>query len=546
MMSNELVQTDNKYQLVMHWIKSHSTFLILILYTYYLTLFHMDFFGLEINSMKGNILVIIFSWFCLGLLSLDEFTQRFSLSNNQRTVIIATFFVIFVGLTRYTFCVDNWEYNDYFRFFYYIGDERGHWFWGGFIDAEHYYVPYVHSFAFENWNPYSGSWNVDSGNPYVYGPLYIFLISVGALFFSVYNSFFYSNLLFEGLSGAFIYLILKEYTSEKRAILGVLLFTFAPMNIYYAGFQVLNTPQQSFFALSGIYAFIKKKDTTSNVLLAMGFLTKQFPLLLLGPIWILLFWRYQLKAIKYPFISIITTLFFSWPWMLINGMTYWKRLFLAGRGQTYYGLPKQNISMNLFHSSYFHGFEGLSQELFVAVNNQDLFLLALGVSALICVVAGNRLIDNPRLLMNYFLWYNLITHATIARGVYKYYDAYLTPFFLLWLVAIKIDYPELGKKQIFFRRSLDFFACTVAFFMVNAIIMNCNRHDHPLVLFVMAITMLLVIYPELPFVSLTLFYSEKLIITFQTGSAQLFTKNLISSVVDNFKSALNKIGLFRN
>ena len=122
-MSKERVQIENVYQLVKQWLNAHTIFLILILYTYYLTFFHLDFFGLDINSMKGNILVIIFSWLCLAVLSADEFTQRFSLSNNQRTVIIATFFVIFVGLTRYTFCVDNWEYSDYFRFFYYIGDE---------------------------------------------------------------------------------------------------------------------------------------------------------------------------------------------------------------------------------------------------------------------------------------------------------------------------------------------------------------------------------------------------------------------------------------
>jgi len=91
----------------------------------------------------------------------------------------------------------------------------------GYFDLSAYYYPYVDNYV-EGWNPYSGSRVAgDSIGGYVYGPFYIFFISLGTMFWGIssHDSVMISNLAFDSLSAVMIYILAKRSTGNINAIM---------------------------------------------------------------------------------------------------------------------------------------------------------------------------------------------------------------------------------------------------------------------------------------------------------------------------------------
>ncbi|MHA2253150.1 MAG: hypothetical protein ACXAD7_22500 [Candidatus Kariarchaeaceae archaeon] len=316
----------------------------------------------------------------------------------------------------------------------------------GYVDYSYYYIDYVNAFVDKDWNPYSG--NLEEGdvlNGYVYGPLYIYLIAIGKAWFdlSAENSIIYSNLVFDSLSYVMVYLLAKRVTGNVIAMMIAVIGSFSPIALFYASVRVLNAPQMNFFTLLFVYLFLKHRDTLSMATLAVATLTKQFPLFLAMPVGFFMVRRYGLlKGTTFILLYFLFLFLFSLPWIILTPVAYYTKLFLPGGGKDAITCPHGGEATNLVAGTLTCDFStkeptllGLtdfwSDFLFIFVNNHTIFLGSLFLLAWVGFTGYDYMEKNPKLYLRFFAAYLTLSHATIARGIYKYYLSFLMPFILL-------------------------------------------------------------------------------------------------------------------
>ncbi|MCH8908060.1 MAG: glycosyltransferase family 39 protein, partial [Candidatus Heimdallarchaeota archaeon] len=339
----------------------------------------------------------------------------------------------------------------------------------GYADFPVYYIPYVDAFV-DGWDPYSGHITEDDKlNAYVYGPFYIYLISIGSYFFDMdpHDSIVYSNLLFDSLTYVMVYVLAKRVTGNVIAFTIALIGSFSPIAIYYSDLKVLNAPQMNFLLLVFLYFYLEKRDNWSMFFLAMATLTKQFPLFMLMPVGFWMARRYGiLRGIAKILIFFFFALLLSLPYIVTTFVPYYQKLFLPGGPKTTIKCPEGGEATNLLAGildlgscdAYFASGSNASSRdlnliefttsdvfgnlLFSLINSHVLFLGSLFLLAWVGFTGFDYLERNPKLYYRFTAAYMCLAHATIARGIYKYYLTLLVPLILLSLI------PGNNKKSL--------------------------------------------------------------------------------------------------
>lgn len=330
----------------------------------------------------------------------------------------------------------------------YLGVEPGETIYlNGFGDFGYYYIDYVNAFL-DGWNPYSG--NIVEGDHiggYVYGPLFIYSISVGKAWFglSAYNSVVYSNIIFDSLSYVMVYLLAKRVTGNVIALLAAILGSFSPIALFYANIRGLNAPLMNFLALVFVYYFLERKDGRAIFFLAMATMTKQFPLFLALPVGFWMMRRYGiLRGIGFILLYVFDILLLSVPWILKDPWAFVRRLFLPGGSKDIISCPSNGEATNLVHGvlseicpAYndqtiaVENVPSFANFLFPLVNYHILFFGFIFLFGWIALTGYDYFEDNPKLYLTFFAAFYTIVHATIARGIYKYYLTMIIPFIIL-------------------------------------------------------------------------------------------------------------------
>ncbi len=315
----------------------------------------------------------------------------------------------------------------------------------GYSDFSYYYIDYVNNLL-DGWNPYSGSRvEGDHIGGYVYGPLYIYSIAFGSYFFglSAYDSIVVSNVVFDSLSYVMVYLLAKRVSGNVIALFVAVLGSFSPIALFYAGIRGLNAPLMTFLALVSVYYFLERKDNRGLFFLAASTMTKQFPLLMAFPMGLWMMRRYGIfRGIGFIFMYIFDMLILSIPWIVFDPYSYVYRLFLAGGGKNQLTCPRNGEATNLVHGGLMDvcvGNEGtiptnpsaFSEMIFTLVNSHVLFALSILVLGWIAFTAYDYFEKDHKYYYKFFAAFYTITHATIARGIFKYYLTMLIPFIIL-------------------------------------------------------------------------------------------------------------------
>ncbi len=338
------------------------------------------------------------------------------------------------------------------------------WYIEAYVDSSYYYEPYLQAFRYENWNPYAGGPGPLNG--YAYGPMFIF----GIYFISLIISLFYpqmaineliplsvkwTHIAFDSLSVVMVYLIvifLKNFRDKelKRQIYGVLaaaIFACMPINLIYVDSLYLKTPQMTFFTLMILLLLMKDKYRVGEFILSIAWLTKQMSLFLVIP-WFFIVWKK--KTLKSAFVDflfpfLLTTIIISLPWLIMTPYSYLRRVFGPGNPVKIFDVESALSAANngrtvtLAHSFLYLGSEGLA----IFYHNINRYMIPFVLFYLFAVVFayfnGKEIGNNESHLIILSTWILINTHLFISRGVYKYYNAFLTPFVVISMLVFFDD-----------------------------------------------------------------------------------------------------------
>ena len=371
--------------------------------------------------------------------------------------------------------VSNWYWESHGFGFYWTNPElfgqvyEGDvWYLEAYVDASYYYEPYLEAFRFENWNPYAGGPGPLNG--YAYGPMFIF----GIYFISLIISIFYPQMLivdlvplsvkwthiaFDSLSVVMVYLIvilLKKFRDKdvKKHIFGILtaiIFACMPVNLLYVDSIYLNTPQMTFFTLLSLLLFMKDKYRVGAFILSIAWLSKQMSLFLVIP-WFFIVWKkknLRTAFVDFLFTFLFTTILISLPWIIMTPYSYLRRVFGPGSPLETF-VPETAFDFNgrtvtLAHSFLYLGSEGLA--LFYHNINRYMipFILFYLLAVMLAYFNGEKLGNDESQLIILSSWILVNTHLFISRGIYKYYNAFLTPFIVLSLLVF---FDDIAPKAI--------------------------------------------------------------------------------------------------
>lgn len=331
-----------------------------------------------------------------------------------------------------------------------------YWYFEIYSDADYYYEAYLDAFR-GGWNPYKRY--TDRLDFYVYGPIFIYGLYFTSLLVQLFNPSMDSTILmeesvkwtainFDAFSAVMVYLIIINFsfTKERKiykhvlGLVGAFTFIFMPFNLMYVDSYYLNIPQMTFFTLLGFLLMMKKKYKLTAYSLTLAWLTKQMPLFLVIPIFSMIWKEHDLKTAIKRFLRpfLLSTLLLSVPWIFITPVLYFGRILGAGRSLWYVTLdPSGNgHGTTLAHSILYGGAEGLAQ-FYVWINIPMIpFFLFYGFSLFIGHFNGKKLANDDKMFTYYITWIVLISHTFISRGLFKYYDAFYTPFFVLSAVIL--------------------------------------------------------------------------------------------------------------
>ncbi len=385
--------------------------------------------------------------------------------------------IIFISAILIKLNISEWIYSN-------VGPSFNHtlsqpingrltWYFEVYVDADYYYESYLEAFR-SGWNPYLRY--TDELDFYVYGPVFIYGLYFTSLLVQLFNPAMPNNVLieesvkwtainFDALSVVMVYLIIINFsfTKERKiykhilGFIGAFAFIFMPFNLFYVDSYYLNIPQMTFFTLVTFFLFMKKKYKLSAYSLTLAWLTKQMPLFLVIPLFSMIWKKHDLKTAVRKFLLpfLISTFLLSIPWIFISPVLYIGRILAAGRSLWYVTLDPigNGHGTTLAHSFLYWGADGLAN-FYVKINTPMIpFLVIYVFSLFIGHFNGKKLANEEKVFTFYITWVILITHTFISRGLFKYYDAFYTPFFILSIVAIANSLTEklenyIKKKKI--------------------------------------------------------------------------------------------------
>ncbi len=389
-----------------------------------------------------------------------------------RILVITSISIFIFAMSLYAKnLISDWYHIQNGTSFYWYhtdgGDITKIWYLEIYSDSSYYYEPYLESFRYYNWNPYAGG--PEALNGYAYGPMFIY----GIYFISLFVSLFYpqltipevvsesvkwTHLVFDALSVVMVYLIVIMYKSFKEktltkhslGVLSATIFLMMPFNLLYVDSAYLNTPQMTFFTLLCLLFFMKEKYKLTGFFLSLAWLSKQMPLFLLIP-WFLIIWkkvdlRTSFKNFLFPFL--ITTFLISLPWIFMTPIEYAWRVFGPGAPLTVLDLEHTSHTVSLAHSFLFLGKPNLAS-FYHKINLYMVpFLLFYALAAVFAYFNGKKIGNNESYQVIFTTWIIINTHLFISRGVYKYYNAFLTPFVILSLLTFIEDKSTILMKRI--------------------------------------------------------------------------------------------------
>ncbi len=329
------------------------------------------------------------------------------------------------------------------------------WHIEAYVDASYYYEPYLYNFRFLNWNPYAGGEGPLAG--YAYGPIFIYGLSLISLFVSLLNpnmsrtitvseSVKWTHIVFDSLCVVMLYLIVislrafKDKKTKKHIIgfLGASSLMLMPINLLYVDSIYLNIPQMTLFTMIALLLFMREKYKLSAFMLTIAWLSKQMPLFLLAP-WFLIIWKkknLRTAIIDFLFTFLLTSFIISIPWVFVSPYDYFAKLFGPGKPLAVLSLEDayRGSTVTLAHTFLYLGSESLAQFYKVINDYMVPFLLIYIISLLITYFRGKEIGKGESLFTLHTTWIILISHAFLSRGVYKYYDAFITPFIVLVII----------------------------------------------------------------------------------------------------------------
>ena len=421
------------------------------------------------------------------------------------------------------------------------------WYLEMYSDASYYYEPYLESFRYENWNPYAGGENALNG--YAYGPMFIYGIYIVSLFISLFypqleipevvsESVKWTHLVFDALSIVMVYLIVimyksfrdKTMTKHSLGILSAAIFSMIPINLLYVDSAYLNTPQMTFFTLLCLLLFLKGKYKLTGFFLSIAWLSKQMPLFLLIP-WFLIIWKKvdlktSFRDFLFPFL--ISTIIISLPWIFMTPIDYAWRVFGPGKPLTVLDFDHTSHTVSLAHSFLFLGKPKLA--IFYHTINSYMvpFILFYGLAAVFAYFNGRKIGNNESYQIIFTTWIIINTHLFISRGVYKYYNAFITPFVILSLLTFLEDKSTILMKRIkprkfkplsdlkvelstsnenYSLRDIDsvsfvvlgflFILTNVLFYYFSWILITKSRYLHPIFLLILFVVISLLLSPSI-------------------------------------------------
>jgi len=331
------------------------------------------------------------------------------------------------------------------------------WYIEAYNDARYYYVPYLRAFRFENWNPYAGGSGALNG--YAYGPMFIYWLYLISLLVSLFNpnmaketmlldSVKWSHIVFDALSVPLLYIIITQLKFLKNneirkhgiAVLASLFLIVSPFNLFYVDGLWLNIPHMSFFTLLTLFLFIKKHYNGAALSLSIAWMSKQMPLFLFIPFFFII-WK-ERQSLKEAFIAffipfLLYTIIISLPWFYFTPYEFLHRVFGPGKPLTvieltpaYYG-----YTVTLAHSFKFMHIDWLAT-FYAEINAYQIpFFFFYFIAVLYSYFYGKEIGESEELSIIFTTWVIILTHVFIARGIYKYYNAFLSPFVILSFVV---------------------------------------------------------------------------------------------------------------
>jgi len=456
------------------------------------------------------------------------------------------------------------------------------WYIEAYVDAAHYYEPYLYNFRFLNWNPYAGGEGPLGG--YAYGPIFIYGLYLISLFVSLFNpnmsrtilvseSVKWTHIVFDSLCVVMLYLIiisLKTFKEKKvkKHIVGFLCASslmLMPINLLYVDCIYLNIPQMTLFTMIAFLLFMRERYKTTAFMLTIAWLSKQMPLFLLAP-WFLIIWKkkdLRTALVDFLFTFLLTSFVISLPWIFVSPYGYFAKLFGPGKPLAVLSLENayRGSTVSLAHTFLYLGRESLAQFYKVINDYMIPFLIVYIISLLITYFRGKEIGKDESLFTLHTTWIILISHVFLSRGIYKYYDAFITPFIVLIIIIyldkfICIIVKKLGKKsssvvhkdlkgkeneentQKIWIKVLQeslfyvlFLGLTTSFFYFNFILITKSRFLHPLYLLILFVAVS-VLFPPSIFRSI-----------FEAKSYKMLKKDAIlifQSVFQFFKKIFNR------
>ena len=407
------------------------------------------------------------------------------------------------------------------------------WYFEIYQDSNSYYESFLDAFRYEGWNPYArAEGDLDY---YMYGPIFIYSLYFTSLFVSAFEpnlardlllqkSVKWTALTYDALSVVMIYILilcLKDFKEKKirRHIIGIIAafaYIFMPVNIMYIDSYFLNGSQMTFFTLLMLIFFLREKYRLSAYFLTIAFLSKQIPLFFLIPLFSILWKNHNLSFAYRKFLRpfLFSNLILAIPWIFLTPHLYIGRIFAAGRSLWYVTLTEEGIKhgVTLAHSFLYLGSKFLAN-FYMYINIPMIpFIIFYGMALLVSHFNALKIREDETKFIGYLTWLLLIIHVFMARGIFKYYDIFLSPFLILFsLLFVNLGLRNLKKridkkkginfqdnekivsKDIFFSSKLkiilyfgllcfSFLICIAIIYGINWLIMITIRFMHPTIL----------------------------------------------------------------
>ncbi|MHA1115845.1 MAG: hypothetical protein ACTSRR_09905 [Candidatus Heimdallarchaeaceae archaeon] len=405
----------------------------------------------------------------------------------------------------------SWYYEQKgigFYWYYDPSNPEAVWFIEGYVDASYYYQPYLYAFRYQNWNPYMGGEGPLNG--YAYGPLFIYGLYFISLFVSVANpslsnfqvvieSVKWTHIVFDSLSVIMLFFITinleiiksKKFSKYFTGVIASVVYIFMPFNLLYIDALNLNIPQMTFFVLLGTFFFRKEKYVLSSFAMTLGWLSKQMPLFIVVP-WFIILWKkdedLKKALVDFLFPFFIFTLIFSIPWLILSPGGYLFRIFGPGKPLSFVSLSSKynGYTVTLAHSFLKLGSETLAN-IYLFLNKYMIpFFVFYILTLLICYFNALDIFNDEKQFYIYTTVVVLVSHIFISRGIYKYYDAFFSPFFILFLVLLLWSYFDLcrfNNRTLFYSYFfVSIISSSIILYYINWVIIIKSRFLHPLYL----------------------------------------------------------------